>query len=196
MKAIKTLRWRGRSIDRLQTMSLRTMKRTIDSSMLPRTGITECCAVTGRFFQQRYQLQQGREVNLFEQEVHYIIGSGNHARSYLNLSAGGVLTQLPVTWYPAGKALGNQPGIRPERSTTTSRARSTTAACSATTPHRSLPTALIATVVRICFRQELPSGYRLPALPWSWVAACGIGWRREGDRGDSTSHCQSSPIES
>jgi predicted CXXCH cytochrome family protein len=54
----------------------------------------------GRFFQQRYQLQQGTETNLFEQEIHYVIGSGNHARSYLNLSAGGVLTQLPVTWYP------------------------------------------------------------------------------------------------
>jgi len=53
----------------------------------------------GRFFQQRYQLQQGREVNLFEQEIHYVIGSGNHARSYLHLSAGGVLTQLPATWY-------------------------------------------------------------------------------------------------
>ena len=64
----------------------------------------------GRFFQQRYQLQQGREVNLFEQEVHYIIGSGNHARSYLNLSAGGVLTQLPVTWYPQEKRWGISPG--------------------------------------------------------------------------------------
>jgi len=64
----------------------------------------------GRFFQQRYQLQQGREVNLFEQEVHYIIGSGNHARSYLNLSAGGVLTQLPVTWYPQEKRWGMSPG--------------------------------------------------------------------------------------
>jgi len=64
----------------------------------------------GRFFQQRYQLRQGREVNLFEQEVHYIIGSGHHARSYLNLSAGGVLTQLPVTWYPREKRWGISPG--------------------------------------------------------------------------------------
>jgi predicted CXXCH cytochrome family protein len=64
----------------------------------------------GRFFQQRFQLQQGREVNLFEQEIYYIIGSGNHARSYLNLSAGGVLTQLPATWYPQEKRWGISPG--------------------------------------------------------------------------------------
>ena len=64
----------------------------------------------GRFFQQRYQLQQGREVNLFEQEVHYVIGSGNHARSYLNLSTGGVLTQLPATWYSQEKRWGISPG--------------------------------------------------------------------------------------
>jgi hypothetical protein len=64
----------------------------------------------GRFFQQRYQLQQDREVNLFEQEIHYVIGSGNHARSYLHLSAGGVLTQLPVTWYPQEKRWGMSPG--------------------------------------------------------------------------------------
>ena len=64
----------------------------------------------GRYFQQRFQLHQGREVNLFEQEVHYVIGSGNHARSYLNLSAGGVLTQLPVTWYPQEKRWAISPG--------------------------------------------------------------------------------------
>jgi predicted CXXCH cytochrome family protein len=63
-----------------------------------------------RFFQQRYFLQQSREVNLFEQEVHFVIGSGNHARSYLHLSAGGVLTQLPVTWYPQEKRWGMSPG--------------------------------------------------------------------------------------
>ena len=64
----------------------------------------------GRFFQQRYQLQHGREVNLFEQEIHYVIGSGKHARSYLNLSAGGVLTQLPVTWYSQEERWGMSPG--------------------------------------------------------------------------------------
>lgn len=65
----------------------------------------------GQFFQQRYQLDaRGNETHLFEQEVTYIIGSGNHSRSYLNLSAGGVLTQLPVSWYAEEKRWGISPG--------------------------------------------------------------------------------------
>ncbi len=63
------------------------------------------------FFQQRYQLDvEGREANLLEQEVTFIIGSGNHSRSYLNLSRGGVLTELPVSWYPQRKRWGMSPG--------------------------------------------------------------------------------------
>jgi len=50
----------------------------------------------GKFFQRRYQLDaQGREENAFEQEITYIVGSGEHARSYLHLSSTGALTQLP-----------------------------------------------------------------------------------------------------
>jgi tetratricopeptide (TPR) repeat protein len=50
----------------------------------------------GRLYQQRYE---AGETNLFEQQVDYVIGSGNHARSYLHREANGELTQLPVTWY-------------------------------------------------------------------------------------------------
>jgi hypothetical protein len=65
----------------------------------------------GRFYQRRYQLDShGRETNAFEQEVSYVIGSGNHARTYLNLSEGGVLTQLPVSWYPQEKRWAMSPG--------------------------------------------------------------------------------------
>jgi tetratricopeptide (TPR) repeat protein len=64
-----------------------------------------------RFFQQRYQRDaDGRESHLFEQEVTFIIGSGNHSRSYVNLSDGGVLTQLPVSWYPQEKRWAMSPG--------------------------------------------------------------------------------------
>ena len=65
----------------------------------------------GRFYQRRYQLDvQGREHNVFEQEVTHIIGSGNHARSYLHLDAGGVLRQLPVSWYPQEQRWAMSPG--------------------------------------------------------------------------------------
>lgn len=65
----------------------------------------------GRFYQRRYQLDAGgKEKNVLEREVTHIIGSGEHARSYLNLDEGGVLRQLPVTWYPLIQRWGMSPG--------------------------------------------------------------------------------------
>ena len=65
----------------------------------------------GRFYQQRFQRdERGHEINLLEVEITYIIGSGNHARSYLHLSATGEATQLPVTWYSQENRWGMSPG--------------------------------------------------------------------------------------
>jgi len=65
----------------------------------------------GKFYQRRYQLDdRGREKNVFELEVTHIMGSGNHARTYLNLAENGVLRQLPVSWYSQGKGWGMSPG--------------------------------------------------------------------------------------
>ena len=65
----------------------------------------------GRFYQRRYRLDSdGSEKNILEREVAWIIGSGEHARSYLSLDEGGVLRQLPVTWYPQIQRWGMSPG--------------------------------------------------------------------------------------
>lgn len=65
----------------------------------------------GRFYQRRYRLDSdGNEKNILEREVTHIIGSGEHARSYLSLDQGGVLRQLPVTWYPLIQRWGMSPG--------------------------------------------------------------------------------------
>ena len=65
----------------------------------------------GRFYQRRYQLDaQGREHNVFGLEVTHIIGSGNHARSYLNLDGSGVLRELPVSWYSQEQRWAMSPG--------------------------------------------------------------------------------------
>ena len=51
----------------------------------------------GRVFQRRYELDaSGAEVNSFELEATYAIGSGNHARTYLSRSESGELIELPV----------------------------------------------------------------------------------------------------
>ena len=66
----------------------------------------------GRFFQKRFEVDaSGRKDKSFEREVTFIIGSGRHARSYLNRGPGGEMTMLPVTWYTQEKKWGMSPGF-------------------------------------------------------------------------------------
>jgi predicted CXXCH cytochrome family protein len=54
----------------------------------------------GVYYQRRHQLDaRGNETNVLEQRIDFILGSGNHARSYLHLDAEGKLTQMPLGWY-------------------------------------------------------------------------------------------------
>jgi hypothetical protein len=54
----------------------------------------------GRFYQRRHQIGfDGREANTVEFEAHYVMGSGNHARTFLHRSPDGRLLQLPLSWY-------------------------------------------------------------------------------------------------
>ncbi len=55
----------------------------------------------GRYFIRRHQAAGGRETNAVEKEIHYVMGSGNHARGYLHRDAGGRLLLLPISWYAA-----------------------------------------------------------------------------------------------
>jgi predicted CXXCH cytochrome family protein len=65
----------------------------------------------GKFYQQRYQLEaRGGEIHAMEREIHYVIGSGNHARTYLHRSEHGELVELPVTWYSAERRWAMSPG--------------------------------------------------------------------------------------
>ena len=57
----------------------------------------------GRYYVRRFQEDfEGRETNVVEKEIHYVLGSGNHARSYLHRTPEGRFLQLPVTWYSSG----------------------------------------------------------------------------------------------
>ena len=54
----------------------------------------------GEWFQRRHQTGfDGKETNAVETRVDYVIGSGNHARSYLHRTASGHLIEMPVSWY-------------------------------------------------------------------------------------------------
>ena len=54
----------------------------------------------GKYYLRRHQVgSAGAEVNVVEKEIHYVVGSGNHARSYLHRTPDGRLLQLPPSWY-------------------------------------------------------------------------------------------------
>jgi tetratricopeptide (TPR) repeat protein len=54
----------------------------------------------GKLFQRRHQIGfDGQETNAVELEADYVIGSGNHARTFLHRNPDGRLVQMPVSWY-------------------------------------------------------------------------------------------------
>ena len=56
-----------------------------------------------RYFERRYiKGDNGAETNVVEEAIDYVMGSGNHARTYLHRTAQNHLIQLPVTWYAEG----------------------------------------------------------------------------------------------
>ena len=58
----------------------------------------------GELFERRSQRGfDGKESNVMEQRMDYVIGSGNHSRTYLHRAANGQLIELPLTWYAEGK---------------------------------------------------------------------------------------------
>jgi predicted CXXCH cytochrome family protein len=54
----------------------------------------------GKYYQRRWQVGfDGKETNAEEKQVDFVIGSGNHARTYLHLTSRNTLQQLPLGWY-------------------------------------------------------------------------------------------------
>ncbi len=52
------------------------------------------------FYQRRHQIGfDGKETNVAEERIDYVIGSGDQARSFLHRTSEGKLIELPVTWY-------------------------------------------------------------------------------------------------
>ena len=54
----------------------------------------------GEVFERRWQTAfDGKETNVEQKRIDYALGSGNHGRTYLHLTARGTLEQLPMGWY-------------------------------------------------------------------------------------------------
>lgn len=66
----------------------------------------------GRLILQRHQLDaSGEPIHEIEQDVDWILGSGNHSRTYLFRNPGGELYQLPIAWYTQTQSWGMAPGF-------------------------------------------------------------------------------------
>lgn len=54
----------------------------------------------GRYYQSQYQIGlDGKPENFSEKQIDYVIGSGNHARTYLSRTSRNTLIELPLAWY-------------------------------------------------------------------------------------------------
>lgn len=62
----------------------------------------------GEYFQRRWELGfDGTPTNIEELRIDYVLGSGNHARSYLHRTTRGTLIELPLGWYAEPKGRGH-----------------------------------------------------------------------------------------
>jgi tetratricopeptide (TPR) repeat protein len=54
----------------------------------------------GKYYQRRWQIGfDGKETNIDEKQVDYVIGSGNHSQTYLHRTSRNTLQVLPLSWY-------------------------------------------------------------------------------------------------
>ena len=54
----------------------------------------------GKLYEQRHQVGfEEKDTNLEEMQIDYVVGSGNHSRTYLHRTSEGKLIELPVSWY-------------------------------------------------------------------------------------------------
>ncbi len=54
----------------------------------------------GKYYQRRWQIGfDGKETNIDEKQVDFVVGSGNHSRTYLHLTSQNTLQVLPLSWY-------------------------------------------------------------------------------------------------
>jgi tetratricopeptide (TPR) repeat protein len=65
----------------------------------------------GKYFQRRWQQGfDGKPDNVEELQIDYIMGSGNHVRTYLHREQDGTLIELPLAWY---SEMGGHWGMNP-----------------------------------------------------------------------------------
>ena len=88
----------GRSFVRLRPEKLPAFEKTFHN----KASDSYFAMITrdGQVYQRRWQLGfDGKETNVDEKQVDYVIGSGNHSQTYLHRTSRNLLEELPLSWY-------------------------------------------------------------------------------------------------
>jgi Tfp pilus assembly protein PilF len=132
----------------------------------------------------RWQLDgAGKPVHVLEQPVDWILGSGDHARTYLYQTPGGELFQLPLAWYSQTRSWAMAPGFdQPDHEGVRRRVRRECVFCHTSYPD--LPAGADAYGSPQTFPPSLPEGVGCqrchgPAAEHVWLALGGVGVREE-----------------
>jgi tetratricopeptide (TPR) repeat protein len=126
---------------------------------------------------------EGQPVNVFEQDVDWILGSGDHARTYLYRTAAGELYQLPLAWYTQTRSWGMAPGFdRTDHDGVLRRVRRECVFCHTSYP--GVPDGADAYGAPQVFPARLPEGIGCqrchgPAAEHVWLALGGVGVKEE-----------------
>ncbi len=125
----------------------------------------------------------GGSINVFEQPVDWILGSGDHARTYLYRTTGGEIYQLPLAWYSQTRSWRMAPGFdRPDHDGVLRRVRRECLFCHTSYPD--VPAGADAYGASQTFPDNLPEGIGCqrchgPAAEHVWLSLGGIGVREE-----------------
>jgi Flp pilus assembly protein TadD len=132
----------------------------------------------------RWQVDaEGRPINTFEQEVDWILGSGDHARTYLYRTEAGEIYQFPLAWYSQTRSWGMAPGFdRPDHEGVLRRVRRECVFCHTSFPD--MPAGADAYGAPQVFPAVLPEGIGCqrchgPAARHVWFALGWIGTRED-----------------
>lgn len=124
----------------------------------------------------------GQPINVFEQPVDWILGSGDHARTYL-YRTGGEIYQLPLAWYSQTRSWGMAPGFdRPDHDGVLRRVRRECLFCHTSYPD--VPAGADVYGAPQTWPDDLPEGIGCqrchgPAAEHVWLSLGGIGVREE-----------------
>jgi tetratricopeptide (TPR) repeat protein len=137
----------------------------------------------GLVFQRWQTGPDGQPINIFETPVDWILGSGDHARTYLYRTPEGELYQLPLAWYSQERSWAMAPGFdRPDHDGVLRRVRRECIFCHTSYPD--VPTGADSHGAPQVFPAQLPEGVGCqrchgPAAEHVWLALGGLGSNTE-----------------